>query len=108
MQNNPTPWFPPLRGEARGAVRPARPGSPSKAEHDPAKLASHAAETPQSAALAGGHRLHHTRGPRPRPKISDATNRTRKTTNRILAIPVAVPAIPPKPSTAAKIGRAHV
>src|SRR4029078_6051807 len=38
-----------------------------------------------------------------RPLISDTTNRTRNTTNRILAIPAAVPAIPPNPSTAAMI-----
>jgi len=55
MQNNPTPWFPPLRGGARGAVMPSRSGSPSVAEHDPAKLASYAVATPNAAALAGGH-----------------------------------------------------
>src|SRR5690606_17477343 len=36
-----------------------------------------------------------------RPMMKDTMNRTRNTTNRILAMPVAVPAMPPKPRTAA-------
>ncbi len=36
-----------------------------------------------------------------RPKIRDTIKRIRKTTNSIFAIPAAVPAIPPKPKTAA-------
>src|SRR5690349_25154944 len=38
---------------------------------------------------------------RPRPKNSEMTKRTRNTKNKTLAIPAAVPAIPPKPRTAA-------
>src|SRR5690606_15075812 len=36
-----------------------------------------------------------------RPKISDSTNSTRKTKNRIFAMPADAPAMPPKPRTAA-------
>jgi hypothetical protein len=36
-----------------------------------------------------------------RPRISDTTNNTRKTKNKIFAIPTAVPAMPVKPSNAA-------
>ena len=35
------------------------------------------------------------------PKIRDSTNKIMKTTNRILAIPAAPAAMPPKPKTAA-------
>jgi hypothetical protein len=38
---------------------------------------------------------------RPRPNRRETTNRTRNTKKRILAIPAAVPAMPPNPSTAA-------
>jgi len=37
------------------------------------------------------------------PIITEITRRTRKTKKRILAMPVAAPAIPPKPRTAAII-----
>src|SRR5690606_31038842 len=50
---------------------------------------------PASADRPGAH------GPRKRPNRKEATNSTRKMMNRILAIPVAVPAMPPKPSTPA-------